>query len=84
VDTKGELFCFGFASQLQSRAQFKPPPPLQHNLKWLFFAQRSSARNAKFDQTKFSTLKVRVSVRQIYKFTVLQNDRFIKKSAEFN
>ena len=29
----GELFCFGFASQLQSRVQFKPPPLLQQSKK---------------------------------------------------
>ena len=87
MDTKGELFCFGFASQLQSRAQFKPHSlynKVKNNLKRLFFTQGSQTRNAKINQTRFSTLKVQVSVRQIYKFTVLQNDRFIKKSAEFN
>ncbi|WP_298789900.1 hypothetical protein [uncultured Campylobacter sp.] len=50
----------------------------------MFFTQRSSACKTKFDQTKFSTLKAQVSVCQIYKFIALQNDRFIKKSAEFN
>ena len=37
-----------------------------------------------FNQTKFSVSMMQVSVGKIYKFIALQNDLFIKKSAEFN
>ena len=50
-----------------SRAQFKPRPlynKAKNNLKWLFFTQESQTRNAKFNQPKFSILKLRVSVRK--------------------
>ena len=48
------------------------------------FYSKNLIYNAKFDKTKFSALKMRVSASKIYKFIALQNDRFIKKSAEFN
>jgi hypothetical protein len=45
------------------------PHPLynkvKNNLKWLFFMQESQTRNPKFNQTKFSIFKVRVSVGKI-------------------
>ena len=64
----GELFCFGFASQLQAERNSSPHPlynKVKNNLKRLFFAQGGQTRNSKFNQTKFSTLKMLVSVRQI-------------------
>jgi len=52
------------------------PHPLynkvKNNLKRLFFTQGSQTSNVKFDQVKFNTLKVQVSVGQIWfrcKFT---------------
>ena len=67
----GELFCFGFASPCactlfeSCRAErHSSPHPLynkvKNNLKWLFFTQESQTRNPKFNQTKFSTLKIQV------------------------
>nr|WP_314467940.1 hypothetical protein [uncultured Campylobacter sp.] len=42
-----------------------PHNKAKNNLKRLFFTLGSQTRNAKFNQTKFSVLKVQVSVRKI-------------------
>ena len=60
----GELFCFGFASQLLAERNLSPHPlynKVKNNLRRLFFTKGSQTRN-----TKFSILKIRVSVRQIW------------------
>ena len=49
-------------------AKFKPQPlynKVKNNLGRLFFTKGSQTRNGKFNQTKFSVLKIRVSVRKI-------------------
>ena len=55
------------------RLRHLSPHPLynkvKNNLKRLFFTQGSQTCNAKINQPKFNTLKVRVSASKIYKFT---------------
>ena len=69
----GELFCFGFASQLLAERNLSPRPlynKVKNNLKRLFFTKGSQTRNAKFNQTKFGILKVRVSAGKIYFYQI--------------
>ena len=51
----GELFCFGFASQLLAERNLSPHPlynKVKNNLKRLFFTQRNLACSTKFNQIK--------------------------------
>ena len=57
-----------YAHKCEAERNLSPHPlynKVKNNLKRLFFTQESRTCNPKFNQTKFSTLKVRVSVGKI-------------------